>query len=173
MRAKGSQSGRHLQTHSNTIVVSLQVGPGGGRRETEGQKVVSSCADSLSLFQSKLASMSNDFKSVLEVRTEVSGVCGGGMGAGMRLHEGNGRRQAEGGQGHGPQGGGLTHLLPGSLRTFAFLPQTQNLKQQRSRREQFSRAPVSALPLAPNHLGESQATGGPEGYSLVTVFSGE
>ncbi|XP_021107550.1 syntaxin-5 isoform X2 [Heterocephalus glaber] len=29
----------------------------------------------------------------------------------------------------------------------------QNLKQQRSRREQFSRAPVSALPLAPNHLG--------------------
>nr|XP_055210311.1 syntaxin-5 isoform X2 [Gorilla gorilla gorilla] len=71
VRAKGSQSGRHLQTHSNTIVVSLQ---------------------------SKLASMSNDFKSVLEVRTE-------------------------------------------------------NLKQQRSRREQFSRAPVSALPLAPNHLG--------------------
>ncbi|OWK17248.1 STX5 [Cervus elaphus hippelaphus] len=70
VRAKGSQSGRHLQTHSNTIVVSLQ---------------------------SKLASMSNDFKSVLEVRTE-------------------------------------------------------NLKQQRSRREQFSRAPVSALPLAPNHL---------------------
>nr|KAF6439165.1 syntaxin 5 [Molossus molossus] len=62
--------------------------------------------------QSKLASMSNDFKSVLEVRTE-------------------------------------------------------NLKQQRSRREQFSRAPVSALPLAPNHLGggavvlgaESRASG--------------
>ncbi|MBW03744.1 Syntaxin-5, partial [Eschrichtius robustus] len=85
VRAKGSQSGRHLQTHSNTIVVSLQ---------------------------SKLASMSNDFKSVLEVRTE-------------------------------------------------------NLKQQRSRREQFSRAPVSALPLAPNHLGggavvlgaESRASG--------------
>lgn len=48
VRAKGSQSGRHLQTHSNTIVVSLQ---------------------------SKLASMSNDFKSVLEVRTEVSGIC--------------------------------------------------------------------------------------------------
>ena len=73
VRAKGSQSGRHLQTHSNTIVVSLQ---------------------------SKLASMSNDFKSVLEVRTE-------------------------------------------------------NLKQQRNRREQFSRAPVSALPLAPNNLGKS------------------
>ncbi|XP_074087355.1 syntaxin-5 [Macrotis lagotis] len=71
VRAKGSQSGRHLQTHSNTIVVSLQ---------------------------SKLASMSNDFKSVLEVRTE-------------------------------------------------------NLKQQRSRREQFSRPSVAALPLAPNHLG--------------------
>ncbi|XP_010981328.1 syntaxin-5 isoform X3 [Camelus dromedarius] len=43
----------------------------------------------------------------------------------------------------------------------------QNLKQQRSRREQFSRAPVSALPLAPNHLGggavvlgaESRASG--------------
>ncbi|XP_072106892.1 syntaxin-5-like [Mobula birostris] len=43
VRAKGSQNGRHLQTHSNTIVVSLQ---------------------------SRLASMSNDFKSVLEVRTE-------------------------------------------------------------------------------------------------------
>lgn len=74
VRAKGCQSGRHLQTHSNTIVVSLQ---------------------------SKLASMSNDFKSVLEVRTE-------------------------------------------------------NLKQQRNRREQFSRAPVSALPLAPNNLGKSE-----------------
>uniref|UniRef100_A0A8C9TWN2 Syntaxin-5 n=1 Tax=Scleropages formosus TaxID=113540 RepID=A0A8C9TWN2_SCLFO len=43
VRSRGSQSGRHVQTHSNTIVVSLQ---------------------------SKLASMSNDFKSVLEVRTE-------------------------------------------------------------------------------------------------------
>ncbi|XP_069749947.1 syntaxin-5a [Narcine bancroftii] len=43
VRAKGGQTGRHLQTHSNTIVVSLQ---------------------------SRLASMSNDFKSVLEVRTE-------------------------------------------------------------------------------------------------------
>nr|XP_025977379.1 WD repeat-containing protein 74-like [Dromaius novaehollandiae] len=73
VRAKGSQSGRHVQTHSNTVVVSLQ---------------------------SKLASMSNDFKSVLEVRTE-------------------------------------------------------NLKQQRSRREHFSRAPVSALPLAAGNLGGS------------------
>ncbi|XP_043538663.1 syntaxin-5-like isoform X1 [Chiloscyllium plagiosum] len=43
VRTKESQNGRHLQTHSNTIVVSLQ---------------------------SRLASMSNDFKSVLEVRTE-------------------------------------------------------------------------------------------------------
>ncbi|XP_059574495.1 syntaxin-5 [Alligator mississippiensis] len=65
VRAKGGLSGRHVQTHSNTVVVSLQ---------------------------SKLASMSNDFKSVLEVRTE-------------------------------------------------------NLKQQRSRREQFSRAPVSTSNL--------------------------
>ncbi|XP_066843461.1 syntaxin-5 isoform X2 [Anser cygnoides] len=73
VRARGSQSGRHVQTHSNTVVVSLQ---------------------------SKLASMSNDFKSVLEVRTE-------------------------------------------------------NLKQQRSRREHFSRAPVSALPLAAGNLGGS------------------
>lgn len=35
VRAKGCQSGRHLQTHSNTIVVSLQVGPwagGGGEK---------------------------------------------------------------------------------------------------------------------------------------------
>uniref|UniRef100_A0A671SF12 Syntaxin-5 n=1 Tax=Sinocyclocheilus anshuiensis TaxID=1608454 RepID=A0A671SF12_9TELE len=44
VRSRSGQNGRHIQTHSNTIVVSLQ---------------------------SKLASMSNDFKSVLEVRTEV------------------------------------------------------------------------------------------------------
>ncbi|NXI69489.1 STX5 protein, partial [Anseranas semipalmata] len=78
VRARGSQSGRHVQTHSNTVVVSLQ---------------------------SKLASMSNDFKSVLEVRTE-------------------------------------------------------NLKQQRSRREHFSRAPVSALPLAASNLSPAVPTGG-------------
>ncbi|XP_077028661.1 LOW QUALITY PROTEIN: syntaxin-5 [Agelaius phoeniceus] len=68
LRARGGAPGRHLQSHSNSVVVALQ---------------------------SKLASMSNDFKSVLEVRTE-------------------------------------------------------NLKQQRSRREHFSRAPVSAL--AANNL---------------------
>uniref|UniRef100_A0A9J8BE58 Syntaxin 5A n=1 Tax=Cyprinus carpio carpio TaxID=630221 RepID=A0A9J8BE58_CYPCA len=45
VRSRSGQNGRHIQTHSNTIVVSLQ---------------------------SKLASMSNDFKSVLEVRTEVN-----------------------------------------------------------------------------------------------------
>ncbi|KAM4018440.1 syntaxin-5 isoform 1-T2 [Anomaloglossus baeobatrachus] len=73
VRARGSQSGRHVQTHSNTVVVSLQ---------------------------SKLASMSNDFKSVLEVRTE-------------------------------------------------------NLKQQRSRREQFSQGQVSSLPLHHNSMGPS------------------
>uniref|UniRef100_A0A671XQ72 Syntaxin-5 n=1 Tax=Sparus aurata TaxID=8175 RepID=A0A671XQ72_SPAAU len=44
VRSRGAPGGKHIQTHSNTIVVSLQ---------------------------SKLASMSNDFKSVLEVRTEV------------------------------------------------------------------------------------------------------
>lgn len=43
VRSRSAQNGRHHQTHSNTIVVSLQ---------------------------SKLASMSSDFKSVLEVRTE-------------------------------------------------------------------------------------------------------
>lgn len=32
VRAKGSQSGRHLQTHSNTIVVSLQVRPWGWKK---------------------------------------------------------------------------------------------------------------------------------------------
>lgn len=42
VRAKGSQSGRHLQTHSNTIVVSLQVGSGGREGETKGWKVLSS-----------------------------------------------------------------------------------------------------------------------------------
>ncbi|MBN3316983.1 STX5 protein, partial [Atractosteus spatula] len=73
VRSRGGQSGRHIQTHSNTIVVSLQ---------------------------SKLATMSNDFKSVLEVRTE-------------------------------------------------------NLKQQRSRREHFSQAPVSSSPLHANNFGSS------------------
>ncbi|XP_063732439.1 LOW QUALITY PROTEIN: syntaxin-5a [Eleginops maclovinus] len=70
VRSRAAPGGRHIQTHSNTIVVSLQ---------------------------SKLASMSNDFKSVLEVRTE-------------------------------------------------------NLKQQRSRREQFSQPPVSASPLMANNF---------------------
>lgn len=42
VRAKGSQSGRHLQTHSNTIVVSLQVGPEVGEGETKGSKVLCS-----------------------------------------------------------------------------------------------------------------------------------
>ncbi|KAG5853085.1 syntaxin-5a [Anguilla anguilla] len=73
VRSRSSQNGRHVQTHSNTIVVSLQ---------------------------SKLASMSNDFKSVLEVRTE-------------------------------------------------------NLKQQRSRREQFSQAPASSSPLHANNFKSS------------------
>ncbi|XP_028815950.1 syntaxin-5-like [Denticeps clupeoides] len=73
VRSRSGQNGRHIQTHSNTIVVSLQ---------------------------SKLASMSNDFKSVLEVRTE-------------------------------------------------------NLKQQRSRREQFSQAPVAASPLHANNFKSS------------------
>ncbi|XP_059179346.1 syntaxin-5-like [Physella acuta] len=64
-KSQKSQNGKHLQTHSNTVVVALQ---------------------------SKLASMSNDFRQVLEVRTE-------------------------------------------------------NLKHQKSRREQFSSSPVtSSLP---------------------------
>ncbi|XP_058506362.1 syntaxin-5a isoform X1 [Solea solea] len=70
VRSRGTPGSRHIQTHSTTIVVSLQ---------------------------SKLASMSNDFKSVLEVRTE-------------------------------------------------------NLKQQRSRREQFSQPPVSSSPLMTNNF---------------------
>ncbi|XP_053908483.1 LOW QUALITY PROTEIN: syntaxin-5-like [Cuculus canorus] len=68
VKARGGRGGRHGRSHSNTVVVSLQ---------------------------SKLAAMSNDFKSVLEVRTE-------------------------------------------------------NLKQQRSRREHFSRSP-----------GPGAALGGP------------
>ncbi|XP_061542412.1 syntaxin-5a isoform X1 [Phycodurus eques] len=70
IRSRGAPGGKHIQTHSNTIVVSLQ---------------------------SKLASMSNDFKSVLEVRTE-------------------------------------------------------NLKQQRSRREQFSQPPATSSPLNANNF---------------------
>uniref|UniRef100_A0A674NCJ6 Syntaxin-5 n=1 Tax=Takifugu rubripes TaxID=31033 RepID=A0A674NCJ6_TAKRU len=76
VRSRGTPSGRHIQTHSNTIVVSLQ---------------------------SKLASMSNDFKSVLEVRTE-------------------------------------------------------NLKQQRSRREQFSQPPASSSPLMANNFSKFVGT---------------
>ncbi|XP_077389188.1 syntaxin-5a isoform X1 [Festucalex cinctus] len=70
IKSRGAPGGKHIQTHSNTIVVSLQ---------------------------SKLASMSNDFKSVLEVRTE-------------------------------------------------------NLKQQRSRREQFSQPPAASSPLMANNF---------------------
>jgi syntaxin 5 len=44
VKLKQNHSGRHMQTHSNTVVVSLQ---------------------------SKLATMSNQFKQVLEIRTEV------------------------------------------------------------------------------------------------------
>ncbi|XP_037531715.1 syntaxin-5a isoform X1 [Nematolebias whitei] len=73
VRSRGAPSGRHIQSHSNTIVVSLQ---------------------------SKLASMSNDFKSVLEIRTE-------------------------------------------------------NLKQQRSRREQFSQPPASSSPMMANNFKSS------------------
>uniref|UniRef100_A0A8C9S5R3 Syntaxin-5 n=1 Tax=Scleropages formosus TaxID=113540 RepID=A0A8C9S5R3_SCLFO len=73
VRSRSTQSSRHIQTHSNTVVVSLQ---------------------------SKLASMSNDFKSILEVRTE-------------------------------------------------------NLKQQRSRREQFSQPPVSTATLHAGNLNGS------------------
>ena len=75
----------------------------------------------------------------------------------MRAPEGSGK-----GKGNRVMGtrGNLMCPLSRGLRTFAFLPQTQNLKQQRSRREQFSRAPVSVLPLAPNHLGKSQASQG-------------
>lgn len=53
VRAKGSQSGRHLQTHSNTIVVSLQVGPevGGGRQK--GGRYCLSLADPLSFSSSR------------------------------------------------------------------------------------------------------------------------
>ncbi|XP_061581545.1 syntaxin-5a isoform X1 [Cololabis saira] len=70
VKSRGSPRGRHIQTHSTTIVVSLQ---------------------------SKLASISNDFKSVLEVRTE-------------------------------------------------------NLKQQRSRKEQFSQPPVSSSSMGANNF---------------------
>ncbi|XP_043077263.1 syntaxin 5A, like [Puntigrus tetrazona] len=73
VRSRSGQNGRHLQTHSNTIVVSLQ---------------------------SKLASMSSDFKSVLEVRTE-------------------------------------------------------NLKQQRSRQEQFSQTPASSSSFHANSFNNS------------------
>ncbi|XP_067231636.1 syntaxin 5A, like isoform X2 [Chanodichthys erythropterus] len=73
VRSRSGQNGRHLQTHSNTIVVSLQ---------------------------SKLASMSSDFKSVLEVRTE-------------------------------------------------------NLKQQRSRQEQFSQTPASSSAFHANGFNNS------------------
>ncbi|KAI1903632.1 hypothetical protein AGOR_G00029200 [Albula goreensis] len=73
VRSRSSQNGRHVLTHSNTVMVSLQ---------------------------SKLASMSNDFKSVLEVRTE-------------------------------------------------------NLKQQRSRREQYSQPLLPTSPLQTSNTSSS------------------
>lgn len=82
VRSRSGQNGRHMQTHSNTIVVSLQ---------------------------SKLAAMSTDFKSVLEVRTE-------------------------------------------------------NLKQQHSRREQFSQAPA---PYSPNAASPLRAQNYNPGNSLL------
>lgn len=47
VRAKGSQSGRHLQTHSNTIVVSLQVGAGEEGKKAKGKNVESCLVDRL------------------------------------------------------------------------------------------------------------------------------
>lgn len=44
-KSRNYSHGKHMQSHSNSVVVSLQ---------------------------SKLASMSNDFRQVLEVRTEVN-----------------------------------------------------------------------------------------------------
>ncbi|KAK9518199.1 hypothetical protein VZT92_023511 [Zoarces viviparus] len=89
VRSRAAPGGRHIQTHSNTIVVSLQ---------------------------SKLASMSNDFKSVLEVRTE-------------------------------------------------------NLKQQRSRREQFSQPPVSSSPLMANNF-RSRKKGAQEPHAARGGYRG-
>nr|XP_061793434.1 syntaxin-5-like isoform X1 [Nerophis lumbriciformis] len=87
IRSRGAAGGKHIQTHSNTIVVSLQ---------------------------SKLASMSNDFKSVLEVRTE-------------------------------------------------------NLKQQRSRREQFSQPPAASSPLMANNFSKGSVLMQDESRSLGDV----
>lgn len=74
--------------------------------------------------------MSNDFKSVLEVRTEVR-ISWGGFVA----------------QSHGKG-------LNCELSVISFVHVLQNLKQQRSRREQFSQPPVSSSPLMANNFSK-------------------
>ncbi|KAG9352014.1 hypothetical protein JZ751_023265 [Albula glossodonta] len=96
VRSRSGQNGRHVLTHSNTVMVSLQ---------------------------SKLASMSNDFKSVLEVRTEGLAVLG---------------------------------ILCCSLHGGFHLASTcHNLKQQRSRREQYSQPLLPTSPLQTSNTSSS------------------
>lgn len=83
--------------------------------------------------QSKLASMSNDFKSVLEVRTEVSKIHNSFQNSLLKSFKSL-----------------VLKWVSGDLSCFL-----QNLKQQRSRREQFSQPPVSSSPLMANNFSKS------------------
>jgi hypothetical protein len=56
----GSKS-KNSQTHSNSVVFVLQV----------NNSILNQNNAIFSIFQSKLATMSNDFKQVLEARTQV------------------------------------------------------------------------------------------------------
>lgn len=78
--------------------------------------------------------MSNDFKSVLEVRTEVR--ISGGEGGGGFIAQSHGKG------------------LNCELSLVSFVHVLQNLKQQRSRREQFSQPPVSSSPLMANNFSK-------------------
>lgn len=88
-----------------------------------------------SFTQSKLASMSNDFKSVLEVRTEVRN-----FGGFLLINPKHGK------------------CLKCELSLGSFVHVLQNLKQQRSRREQFSQPPVSSSPLMANNFSKFVGT---------------
>lgn len=88
--------------------------------------------------------MSNDFKSVLEVRTEV--------------------RNSGGFPTQSHAAGLNCELSP-----VSFVHLLQNLKQQRSRREQFSQPPVSSSPLMANNF--SKFVGISASGMLKTVIS--
>lgn len=119
VRAKGSQSGRHLQTHSNTIVVSLQVRPWGWKKwGGDNRKYLLWMTQLFLLFIVKTGfhvqwlQISFRSKDWGKWDLSVGGICGmdpRGKGEGTSYSESWGQH---------------THF-PESLRTFAFPPTSE------------------------------------------------